>query len=162
MIEKELRPALSFDVGAGAKGLREAFQDVAAETARAVSREAVLGVDEALRRLDEAAPKDKEAGGLLGRTRGAVRAGVGVVGIVAVALGCLVLALGIWLAIVLVKVRRSRRETTEREAGVARLADAVRAAAERPWGNELNALLRERLRAGDDAALGLVARQNKP
>jgi hypothetical protein len=147
MIRQELRPAMGLGTG---DDLQAHVEKIAGGTSRVVSREALLGADDALRQLDEAARQGKPVSTLLGHTQGTIQSGLDLARVAAIALALLVMVLATWLAIILAKTRRARAEAVRREASSRRLAEAVRAAADRPWSGELRSLLKERLGSAED------------
>jgi hypothetical protein len=151
-LEQDLGPALRALL---IEELRPAVEELAADgayeapgqLARVMSREAMLGVNDALliiQRSDELTA--------LAQLERLTRRGINVVLILAIALGVIVLALIAVLLRMIQKARAQRLIVAEREASVLLMAQAIKAAEGKPWAPELVDTLREALGDREGAA----------
>jgi hypothetical protein len=153
-LRSELGPAvrdmLQNDVGPGLAGmLKNGELDASLErSGRALSRGIVLGMDDALTQLDQAQSQGRKPS-LLGRLTGAANKGIQLTTIVAIVLGIAVLALGLWIAKLIVQTRRDQAEAARREAAMTLMAEAIRATENKAWSPELRELLAQQFKDQD-------------
>ncbi len=112
---------------------------------RVITREAVLGSNDAMtqvQRAQERSGTPSFLGGLTNLTRDGVR----ILELVSVAAVGLSFALALWVARLVIRSRRVRAESERNAASALLLAEAIRAAEGKPWASELSELLRARVR----------------
>jgi hypothetical protein len=139
LLVEELRPALDELAGDGTF-------EAPGQLARVMSREAVLGVNDALLIIQRS---DEQTA--LAQLERLTRRGINIALIAAIALGVIVLALIALLLRMLQKAHAQREILTQREASTLLLAQAIKAAEAKPGAEEFAATLREELRDREGA-----------
>lgn len=144
-IEREIGPAMRevirTDISkAVAEGLDDNVNEALGRTARTISREVVLGSQEALAELGS------REGSVLGGVRRSAKLGIGLFKLLSLLFGVGLIVLFALYLRTLLKERRFERVSEDREAALLLLASTIKVAHGRPWGAELRELLREEMR----------------
>ncbi len=127
--------------------------------AHTLAREAVLGSNDAMTQIQRAQDHQGQSS-FLGRITHATTDGVRIFETGAVAAVLLCLLLGIWVVRLILRSRRVQSENEGNAAAATMFAEAMRSAEGKPWANELNELLQQRLQSDKvsdlvDRVLGL-------
>lgn len=109
---------------------RQKFNEITGDATRQASHQAVLGMRDALQEMKVISPRT------LALTGGIV-----------VALSLLVLSFIIVSVVLLLRARRARARTRRQDIHARRIRDVLRATQDRPWGKELEGIMRNKLGA---------------
>jgi hypothetical protein len=124
--------------------LQQVLHEPAMDIGRGIADGMIEGAETKLRERGVIAADGSLSGAFIDKPKGLIAGTLGVAGLIAIALGLLVIALATWLLIVLNKTRKAREEAKRHEADARRVSEVLHVARDRPWGKELEALLEEK------------------
>ncbi|WP_437674208.1 hypothetical protein [Sorangium sp. So ce131] len=139
VIAENLGPGMTSVLGS------EDFQRALGATARVLGREMVAGANEALVEIQQRSGRS-QGESTLSRLGDLADGGAQLVDMLSWFLGAVAVALGAWVAVLLVQRKRYRAET-EQQARTRLLMEALEASEGKPWSEELLSALEERFRA---------------
>lgn len=122
---------------------RQQFNEIAGDATRQISRQAVLGTRDALREMNVIGADGTINASLLAKQDSGVIGVFGVAGLIAAGLGLVVVVLSVALLLVVFRSRRLRDQARRHETHAHRISEILHAARDRPWGKELDRLVRD-------------------
>jgi hypothetical protein len=156
-LNSQLRPTLQAmlreDVGPALRdGLRDPQTQLAIAAAmRTLTKEAVLGMQDAFSEIDARPKVGGQPPTLLARLQGLAVEGTNLFRTVAIALGIAVLLLVVWLWKTRSRVSVATREGARRESALVSLAQALKSTQDKPWAGELQTVIENALRDDEKA-----------
>lgn len=158
-----MRAALREDLG---PALRDAMaspetQEVIADTTRTMSREMVLGVQDAFEEI-EAREGSQQTNTILTRLQDVAGGGFDFLRVALIALALALLVALLFLVRAIARAREHEAEAHRREAAMVALTEAIKSTEDRPWSRELLDLLKDSFRDNEHADyLRDVLRRNR-